>query len=322
MKGQSYIICALLVLSVACSTCYSQPTPKAKAAKPGKSSSSKTTKVVNQNIPQANTMTTVPEVPTVPVVPVVPVTPSEATQPNVMQPGATEPIGAGPAVAAEEVPVAAMTVDANYVYVLRGNKLYKYNKSELGVCSTSATSSTTAALAGAGPCPLPYVPAISAAGQQAIACLQSLCGYDADKAYLAAMIQSQSSIMAISQVAAVYAGSTSLQDFATNAAADSCGIISALNKWQSNKFCIEATVCPAATSIGNFDICNPSVNRGRDFDVTYMNQALQYYVDEIALSQIELQNGKDCDVKKSAYHIIKDDQAKVNQLRKWLCKYK
>jgi uncharacterized protein (DUF305 family) len=126
--------------------------------------------------------------------------------------------------------------------------------------------------------------------------------------------------MATSLVAAQYASRTSVQDFAINAASDIRCQDNQYAYWLRTKFCVNMTICPQPTSIGKFDICNPSVNRGREFDVTYLNEALQFYVDEVALSQAEVQNGKDCVIITAAKEVIKRDQAKIDQIRQMLCR--
>ena len=179
------------------------------------------------------------------------------------------------------------------------------------------TYTTTISTAPAGqvnsPCACPPIATVSSSMQQTIDCLQRLCGVDADKAYLQAMIQLNLQVLALSNDSSDHLGTTSLQDYATNSIADSRSNIKQARDWLRTKYCLDVTVC--APSIGGFDICDIS-RSGKAFDDAYRNQLVQFYVDEIALSQVELQNGLDCKVKEFAAKTIKDDQVRISRLKR------
>ncbi|MHB9037668.1 MAG: DUF305 domain-containing protein [Armatimonadota bacterium] len=137
---------------------------------------------------------------------------------------------------------------------------------------------------------------------------------DADKAYLQAMIQLNLSVLALSNDSADYLGTTTLQDYATNSIADSRSNVSKAKEWLINKYCLDVTVCAPSSGVG-FDICNVD-RRGKAFDDAYKNQLVQFYIDEIALSQIEIQNGLDCKVKAWAAQTIKSDQIRISRLKR------
>ncbi|MCX6343514.1 MAG: hypothetical protein NT018_00400 [Armatimonadetes bacterium] len=246
------------------------------------------------------------------------------TNANAAQPSAPAAVAAGPSMSMESMsnmPFSGVAVDSNSVYVVRGNKLYKYAKIDIEACGTAIPPCQPAAAAGAGCGPYLTVsaPALSARGAAALAYLQGLTCADLDKAYLVAMINSQSSVISISQVAAQYGSRTSVQDFGVNATANAKSINDQFSSLLKTKFCTDIAICAAPPPISGFNICNPNVNRGRDFDITYMNAAVQYYTDEIALSTYEMQNGSDINIKNVACEIIKSDQGKINLLRRWLC---
>lgn len=247
------------------------------------------------------------------------------TNANAAQPSAPAAVAAGPSMSMESMsnmPFSGVAVDSNSVYVVRGDKLYKYAKTDIEACGTAippCKTTAAGAVTGAGPCAIPSAPALSARGAAALACLQGLTCADLDKAYLVAMINSQSSVIGISQVAAQYGSRTSVQDFGVNATANAKSINDHFSSLLKTKFCTDIAICAAPSPISGFNICSPNVNRGRDFDITYMNAAVQYYTDEIALSMYEMQNGSDINIKNVACEIIKSDQGKINLLRRWLC---
>ena len=144
--------------------------------------------------------------------------------------------------------------------------------------------------------------------------MQGLTGADVDRAYLQGVISLNMSILALSDAAAVHLGTTTLQDFATNSIADSRSNISKAQGWLRTKFCLDTTACMPSLSPG-FDICNTD-RPGKAFDDDYKNQLVQYYLDEIALSQVELERGLDSQVKAFAWQTIKDDQTRISKLRR------
>ncbi|NLN79511.1 MAG: DUF4142 domain-containing protein [Armatimonadetes bacterium] len=178
------------------------------------------------------------------------------------------------------------------------------------------TTSTAPGGPGAGPGALPCIGAISACAQETINCLNQLCGVDADRAYLQAIMQLNLQILSVSDAASVRLGSTRLQDFATNSIADSRQAISKAQKWLRTKYCLEVQACTPALSAGfEFDICNLK-KASKEFDDAYKNQVVQLYLDEIALSQVELQRGLDCQVKEFATDTIKNNQTRIAQMKR------
>lgn len=176
------------------------------------------------------------------------------------------------------------------------------------VCATTTTS--CAAGPGAGPCACPAVAGVSCNTQNMITCMQALCGVDMDKAYLQAMIQLNQQILALSNGVADYLGTTRLQDYATNSIDDSMGAVEQAQEWLSSKFCLTVTSC--AQPLSCIDICN----LGAAFDTSYKDNIVQFYIDEIALSQVEMQRGLDCEVKAYAATVIKNDQVRISRLKR------
>jgi hypothetical protein len=128
------------------------------------------------------------------------------------------------------------------------------------------------------------------------------------------VIQLNLSVLAVSDAAAVHLGTTSLQDYATNSIADSRSTVGKAQGWLKTKYCLDVAACPPSLGTG-FDICN--INRpGKEFDDTYKNQVIQYYLDEIAFSQVEIERGLDSQVKAFAAATIKNDQVRINRLRR------
>lgn len=177
---------------------------------------------------------------------------------------------------------------------------------------TTCTSYSVQASAGGGPCALcPPIATVSACTQATVNCLQSLSGADADRAYLQAMIQLNQPVLALSDASADHLSITSLQDFATNTIADSRGHIAQAEKWLRTKYCVMVTSCVPA--LGGLSICD-NERPGKAFDDAYKTQIIQYYVDEIALSQVEVERGLDSQVKAAAAKTIRDDQLKISRL--------
>jgi uncharacterized protein (DUF305 family) len=167
---------------------------------------------------------------------------------------------------------------------------------------------------GAGPCAIPAIGGPSACVQQTIACMQSVSGVEVDKAYLQAMIQLNLSGLSVSDAAAVHLGTTSLQDFATNAIADARSDVRKSQDWLASKYCLTVTACAPSLGAG-FDICAPR-RTSKELDDAYRSQMVQFYLDEIALSQVMVQRGLDCDVKKYAAESIRHDQKRIAMLRR------
>lgn len=177
----------------------------------------------------------------------------------------------------------------------------------------SCASTVMPASVGAGPCSTcPPVATVSVCTQNTICCLQALCGAEADKAYLQALIQLNQSTLALSNSTADHLGSTSLQDYATNSIGDSRSRISQSTRWLKTKYCMDVTVCTPGLSLA-LNIC--AVERyGREFDDAYRAQLVQYYVDEIAISQVEMERGLDCQVKAYAATVIRQNQERIRRL--------
>ncbi len=102
--------------------------------------------------------------------------------------------------------------------------------------SYTTTCTTVPAGPGCGPCAIPPIGTPSACAQQTLACLQTLCGADADRAYLQAIVQLNLSVLAVSNAAADHLGTTSLQDYATNSIADSRTSASKAEGWLKTKY--------------------------------------------------------------------------------------
>lgn len=183
--------------------------------------------------------------------------------------------------------------------------------------ATYASTSTTmqcGPCVGAGPCAIPAIATLDSCGQALLDCINAVCGAEADKAYLTGMVQINRSVLALSDASAVHLGSTSLQNYATNSIGDSQDRISTSMKYLRNKYCLAVSAgCPP--SLGGLNICN--INQpGREFDEAYKAQLIQYYVDEIAISQAEIDRGLDCQVKQFAATTIKQDQDRINRLQR------
>lgn len=146
--------------------------------------------------------------------------------------------------------------------------------------------------------------------------MQTLCGADVDRAYLQAMIQLNMQVMALSDAAVVNLGTTRLQDYATNSIADSRSRISQAESWLRSKFCLTVAACPPG-SIGQ-TVCDMlcADKSGAAFDAAYKKQLVQWYVDEIALSQVEIDRGLDCQVKAYAAEVIRQNQARIERLHR------
>ncbi len=128
------------------------------------------------------------------------------------------------------------------------------------------------------------------------------------------MVQLNLSELAVSNAAADHLGTTTLQDFATNSISDSRSAASKAQRWLRTKYCLDAIVCAPTLNTG-FDICNLD-RPGKVFDDTYKNNVIQYYLDEIALSQVEVQRGLDSQVKAYAAETIRNDQVRIAMLRR------
>lgn len=180
---------------------------------------------------------------------------------------------------------------------------------------TAYCTTVVSAATGAGPCAAcPPVATVTACGQATVNCLQTLCGAEADKAYLQALIMLNMQVLALSDASAQYLGTTSLQNYATNSIADSKTRIHKSERWLKSKFCLAVTACPPSLSPG-FDICDIRA-LGREFDESYKSQLVQFYVDEIAISQVVLERGLDCQVKELAAQVIRDNQARIERMKR------
>ena len=137
-----------------------------------------------------------------------------------------------------------------------------------------------------------------------------------DKAYLQGIITTNMQVLAVSDAAATHLGTTSLQNAATNSVADAGSRISMARRWLKSKFCLDVTACPPSLGPG-FDICQVicgSPVSGAAFDQAFRNQLVQFYTDEIAISQVVLERGCDSQVKAAAARIIKEDQERIARL--------
>lgn len=145
--------------------------------------------------------------------------------------------------------------------------------------------------------------------------MRSLGGIDVDVAYLQAMIQLNQSVLAVSDAAAIHLGTTSLQNYATNSILDSRSRISQAKGWLNTKYCMYVTTCAPSLDGSALDICK--VDRpGKVFDDAYRNQMVQYYIDEIAISQVEVEKGLDSEVKAAAAKTIKENQIRISRLKR------
>lgn len=175
------------------------------------------------------------------------------------------------------------------------------------------TTSTVPAGPGAGECTLAPIASVSECARQALDCLNQLCDVEADKAYLQSMMQLNLQVLTISHAAATRLGTTNLQDFAINSVADSREIVAKAQKWLRTKYCLEVQACAPSLGTVGFDICSvPAASKA--FDEEYKTQLVQHYMDEIALSQAELQRGLDCQVKEFAAETIKNNQVRIARI--------
>lgn len=244
------------------------------------------------------------------------------------------PTGCGPCPPVPVCPISSdalgMAMDNSYVYVLRGNMLYKYAKSALNTCGISVPNYPTTPVSlcgvpgnicppvGAGPCSLSTNAVVSPQVQATIDCLNQLCGCELDKAYLVAMLQIQPSVISISTVATQYATGTNLQDFAMNSVSDANSITNEFSGWLRTKFCMNVAICVPPVNPA-FDICNLKLNGPGEFDSIYRAEIVRYYVDEIALSQVYVCRGQDCEILKAAKKIIENDQERIKELTRTRC---
>ena len=127
-----------------------------------------------------------------------------------------------------------------------------------------------------------------------------------------ALIQINQQVLALSNNAAIYLGTTFLQDYATNSIGDSTSRINQSAKWLKTKYCTAITTCTPGLS-SSLNICATSPY-GREFDDAYRAQLVQYYVDEIAISQVEVERGLDSQVKALAARVISEDQERIRRL--------
>jgi hypothetical protein len=221
-----------------------------------------------------------------------------------------------------------ITVDENSVYVLQGGMLYRYDKNNLSACGTIipqapvvpyAPFGSTCPPIGAGPCPsIQTAPTPSSQAQATINCLSQLCGPELDKSYLLTIMQLQPCIIALSQPAISYATRTSLQNFALNSMASAQATIDETTRILNTQFCLDLTVC-APTLATEFDICKLAVTWSPEQDAAYKSQIIQYYVDEIAVSQVYALRGQDAYIKELACRIIKHDRRRIDDLRHNRC---
>lgn len=174
------------------------------------------------------------------------------------------------------------------------------------------TTTTMPAGVGSGPCMCPAIGTASGCAQTTINCIQNMSGVDADRAYLQAMINSSLAIIALSDAAADHLSTTSLQDSATNSIGDARSRIGRAQRWLKSKYCMVVTAsCPPTTGL---NIC--TTPPGKEFDDAYRNQLVQYYLDEIAISQAEIEHGCDCEVKAAAATVIRQDQERIARLKR------
>ncbi|MCL5104667.1 MAG: hypothetical protein M1133_11230 [Armatimonadetes bacterium] len=180
---------------------------------------------------------------------------------------------------------------------------------------SACTTTTVSAGPGCGPTACPPIATVSQKTQAAIDCMRSLGGIDVDVAYLQAMIQLNQSVLAVSDAAAIHLGTTSLQNYATNSILDSRSRISQAKGWLNTKYCMYVTTCAPSLDGSALDICK--VDRpGKVFDDAYRNQMVQYYIDEIAISQVEVEKGLDSEVKAAAAKTIKENQIRISRLKR------
>lgn len=180
----------------------------------------------------------------------------------------------------------------------------------------ACTTVTVAAGLGAGTCAAcPPIGTPSACAQQLIDCLRSLSGPEVDKAYLQGLITINLQILTVSDSAATHLGTTRLQNAATNSVADSGSRSNMAKRWLRSKFCLDITACPPS-SVAGFDICEILCGQTSSaaFDQMYRNQLVQFYIDEIAISQVMLERGCDSQVRDAAARIIKEDQERIARL--------
>lgn len=178
------------------------------------------------------------------------------------------------------------------------------------VCAS--TTVTTPAYTGAGPAACPSVAGVSACTQPLLTSLQGLCGIEADRTYLVDMMQLELQVLALSNAYNGRMGATHVEDFATNSISDANRNVRHAQSWLRTKFCMEVTACVPCLSV-TLDTCN--LNRAA-FTDQYTSGVLQYYIDEIALSQVEMQVGCDCQVKAWAAQMIKDNQVRIASLKR------
>lgn len=179
----------------------------------------------------------------------------------------------------------------------------------------SCTTVTTAAGVGAGTCAAcPPIGSPSECAQQLVACLQSLSGPEVDKAYLQGLITTNMQVLAVSEASAISLSTTSLQNVATNSVADAGSRINMARRWLKSKFCMDITACPPS-SVAGLGVCEILCRTtSAEFDQAFRDKLVQYYIDEIAISQVVLDRACDSQVRAAAARIIREDQERISRL--------
>lgn len=235
----------------------------------------------------------------------------------------------------------AMTVDGQYLYIMRGNQLIKLDKNTMQVISTTtlpATNGSNAmttppqataqpATTGGGPAyqicePAPGIPSGAGPSQSAQTLANNICSMDvceSEPAYLNAMIENQNAQFAWSQLAAEKATRANLRRFANRIVDESPSITNRFSRQLGDWYQVRSTrnLAPEDTQI-----LNTLQNlQGRDFDVAYMQAMLSQLQGSMIMSRNIASRSTRSELVQTANSVANNDALRIQQLRTWLSEW-
>ncbi len=229
----------------------------------------------------------------------------------------------------------AMVVDTDAVYVMRGNDIYKFNKTDLTLLAQgvipmpqpSAGMPMTPGSAGAGPSMTPPGAAMSpgvqacmanmpAAMQQMMSRMQNMSSHDFDKSFLWNMMRHHAGAIAMSRLAVQHAHRPELRSFAQKVMRDQSREITEFRRWLGAWYGTSMEVTPMP--MDKEKVARLQQLHGSDFEVQYMQDMIKHHSQAICMGQMAEQKAEHSQLRSAASRIVSSQTGEIEQLRTWL----
>lgn len=216
----------------------------------------------------------------------------------------------------------AIAVDDDYIYILRGNEVFKLQKSDLKIISTGTLPPTPAMNSAGGEMPGGAMagqgPAVTTRPEmeQVMQNMRQMQPSQFEQSFLGNMIRHHQGAIELSQLALTKATHPELRKFAENVITKQSREQRQFASWLKNWY--KASSVKQPRPIDDQMTSNLRNLSGRDFEIQYMRDMIIHHSEAVSMGQSAEQKAVHPEVKTAAANIVKQQSAEINELRRWL----